>query len=143
VDVTLLAVIGLIALALLFNYTDGFHDSANSIATVVTTRVLRPRWAVARAAGELAATAQPAASNDVVPALTLAARGLGRELDPADRSGADPRRPLRTCTADTIATSQRLHTVLADVRRPARDVLADDGFGVARRPVTDDRSGQR
>src|ERR1700754_1637177 len=51
VDVTLLAVIGLIALALLFDYTNGFHDSANSIATVVATRVLRPRWAVAWAAG--------------------------------------------------------------------------------------------
>jgi inorganic phosphate transporter, PiT family len=51
VDVTLLAVVGLIALALLFDYTNGFHDSANSIATVVATRVLRPRWAVAWAAG--------------------------------------------------------------------------------------------
>jgi PiT family inorganic phosphate transporter len=51
VDVTLLAVIGLIALALLFDYTNGFHDSANSIATVVATRVLRPPWAVAWAAG--------------------------------------------------------------------------------------------
>ena len=51
VDTTLLAVVGLIALALLFDYTNGFHDSANSIATVVATRVLRPRWAVAWAAG--------------------------------------------------------------------------------------------
>lgn len=50
-DTTLLAVIGLIGLALLFDYTNGFHDSANSIATVVATRVLRPRWAVAWAAG--------------------------------------------------------------------------------------------
>ena len=51
VDTTLLAVVGLIALALLFDYTNGFHDSANAIATVVATRVLRPRWAVAWAAG--------------------------------------------------------------------------------------------
>src|SRR4051794_21521662 len=51
VDTTLLAVVGLIALALLFDYTNGFHDSANSIATVIATRVLRPRWAVAWAAG--------------------------------------------------------------------------------------------
>ena len=29
---------------------NGFHDSANSIATVVSTRVLRPQWAVAWAA---------------------------------------------------------------------------------------------
>jgi PiT family inorganic phosphate transporter len=42
--------VGLIGIALLFDYTNGFHDSANSIATVVATRVLRPRWAVAWAA---------------------------------------------------------------------------------------------
>lgn len=50
-DWHLAAVIGLIALALLFDYTNGFHDSANSIATVVATRVLKPRWAVLWAAG--------------------------------------------------------------------------------------------
>ncbi len=49
-DTTTLALIGLIAMALLFDFTNGFHDSANSIATVVATRVLRPRWAVAWAA---------------------------------------------------------------------------------------------
>jgi inorganic phosphate transporter, PiT family len=46
-DLTTLSLFGLVALALLFDYTNGFHDSANSIATVVATRVLRPRWAVA------------------------------------------------------------------------------------------------
>jgi PiT family inorganic phosphate transporter len=51
VDVATLTLVGLIALALLFDYTNGFHDAANSIATVVATRVLRPRWAVAWAAG--------------------------------------------------------------------------------------------
>jgi PiT family inorganic phosphate transporter len=51
VDFTTIAVIGLVGLALLFDYTNGFHDSANSIATIVATRVLRPRWAVAWAAG--------------------------------------------------------------------------------------------
>ncbi|WP_250008253.1 inorganic phosphate transporter [Actinoplanes sp. M2I2] len=49
-DVTLAALIGLIALALLFDFTNGFHDSANAIATVVATHVLRPRVAVAWAA---------------------------------------------------------------------------------------------
>ena len=49
-DVTTLALIGLIGMALLFDFTNGFHDSANSIATVVATRVLRPRFAVAWAA---------------------------------------------------------------------------------------------
>jgi len=40
----------IIALALVFDFTNGFHDAANSIATVVSTRVLSPRWAVAWAA---------------------------------------------------------------------------------------------
>ncbi|GLZ39345.1 inorganic phosphate transporter [Actinokineospora sp. NBRC 105648] len=50
-DTAMLVLVGLIGLALLFDYTNGFHDSANSIATVVATGVLRPRWAVAWAAG--------------------------------------------------------------------------------------------
>lgn len=45
------SLVGLIALALLFDFTNGFHDSANSIATVVATRVLRPRFAAVWAAG--------------------------------------------------------------------------------------------
>jgi PiT family inorganic phosphate transporter len=40
----------LIVLALFFDFLNGFHDSANSIATVVSTRVLTPRWAVVWAA---------------------------------------------------------------------------------------------
>jgi len=40
----------LIALALIFDFLNGFHDSANSIATVVSTRVLSPRYAVVWAA---------------------------------------------------------------------------------------------
>jgi len=40
----------IIALALAFDFTNGFHDAANSIATVVSTRVLSPRWAVVWAA---------------------------------------------------------------------------------------------
>ncbi len=40
----------LIALALLFDFLNGFHDSANSIATIVSTRVLSPRFAVLWAA---------------------------------------------------------------------------------------------
>ena len=50
-DLTLLSVVGLVALALCFDYTNGFHDSANSVATVIATRVLRPRLAVLWAAG--------------------------------------------------------------------------------------------
>jgi len=40
----------LIGLALLFDFLNGFHDSANSIATIVSTRVLSPRIAVLWAA---------------------------------------------------------------------------------------------
>src|SRR5438046_4628341 len=40
----------IIAVALVFDFINGFHDSANSIATVVSTRVLTPRYAVAWAA---------------------------------------------------------------------------------------------
>src|SRR4051794_3920839 len=43
-------VIGVIVVALLFDYINGFHDAANSIATVVSTRVLSPRAAVIWAA---------------------------------------------------------------------------------------------
>jgi PiT family inorganic phosphate transporter len=45
-----LTILFLIALALLFDFLNGFHDSANSIATVVSTRVLSPRYAVIWAA---------------------------------------------------------------------------------------------
>jgi PiT family inorganic phosphate transporter len=40
----------LVALALVFDFLNGFHDSANSVATVVSTRVLSPRFAVLWAA---------------------------------------------------------------------------------------------
>jgi PiT family inorganic phosphate transporter len=43
-------VLCLIALALVFDYINGFHDAANSIATVVSTRVLSPGMAVVWAA---------------------------------------------------------------------------------------------
>jgi PiT family inorganic phosphate transporter len=49
-DTTLLAVLALIAVALIFDYINGFHDAANSIATVVSTRVLSPGKAVIWAA---------------------------------------------------------------------------------------------
>ncbi len=49
-SIDLLPVYGIIALALAFDYVNGFHDAANSIATVVSTRVLSPRTAVLWAA---------------------------------------------------------------------------------------------
>ncbi|MDQ3069454.1 MAG: inorganic phosphate transporter [Acidobacteriota bacterium] len=49
-DSALIAVIGLVILALIFDFINGFHDAANSIATVVSTRVLSPGKAVMWAA---------------------------------------------------------------------------------------------
>ncbi|MDY7232738.1 inorganic phosphate transporter [Hyalangium rubrum] len=46
----LISVITIVALALIFDFINGFHDAANSIATVVSTRVLSPNLAVAWAA---------------------------------------------------------------------------------------------
>jgi PiT family inorganic phosphate transporter len=49
-DAGLVFVIFIILVALAFDYTNGMHDAANSIATVVSTRVLTPRQAVVWAA---------------------------------------------------------------------------------------------
>jgi PiT family inorganic phosphate transporter len=43
-------IVALVAVALAFDFMNGFHDAANSIATIVSTRVLRPHYAVAWAA---------------------------------------------------------------------------------------------
>jgi inorganic phosphate transporter, PiT family len=50
VQIALWVVVALVALALLFDFMNGFHDAANSIATVVSTGVLKPAQAVAFAA---------------------------------------------------------------------------------------------
>jgi inorganic phosphate transporter, PiT family len=50
VEVALWVVVALVVLALLFDFMNGFHDAANSIATVVSTGVLKPLQAVAFAA---------------------------------------------------------------------------------------------
>ncbi|MCX5792725.1 MAG: inorganic phosphate transporter, partial [Elusimicrobia bacterium] len=49
-DSMLIGIILLVALALFFDFLNGFHDAANSIATIVATRVLSPRYAVLWAA---------------------------------------------------------------------------------------------
>jgi PiT family inorganic phosphate transporter len=46
----MLLLVGLIAIALIFDFLNGRNDAANSIATIVSTRVLAPRYAVAWAA---------------------------------------------------------------------------------------------
>lgn len=49
-DTTLVMVIVVVTVALVFDYTNGFHDAANAIATSVSTRALTPRVALAMAA---------------------------------------------------------------------------------------------
>ncbi len=49
-DFELISIILIIGVALAFDFTNGFHDAANSIATIVSTRVLTPRQAVLWAA---------------------------------------------------------------------------------------------
>jgi PiT family inorganic phosphate transporter len=50
VALALPVLIGLVLIALAFDFLNGLHDAANSIATIVSTRVLRPQTAVAWAA---------------------------------------------------------------------------------------------
>ncbi|WP_020520664.1 inorganic phosphate transporter [Catelliglobosispora koreensis] len=49
-DSLLIGAIAVIAVALIFDYTNGFHDAANAIATSVSTRALTPRIALGMAA---------------------------------------------------------------------------------------------
>ena len=49
-DATLTLSLCTIGLALFFDFLNGFHDAANSIAAIVSTRVLKPHWAVLWAA---------------------------------------------------------------------------------------------
>src|SRR5712672_1598010 len=50
VALALPVLIALVVVALIFDFLNGLHDAANSIATIVSTRVLRPQMAVAWAA---------------------------------------------------------------------------------------------
>ena len=49
-DSTLILAASIILVALIFDYINGFHDAANSVATIVATRVLTPGQAVVWAA---------------------------------------------------------------------------------------------
>src|SRR3954464_14882427 len=49
-DAAFLALVVIIAVALVFDYTNGFHDAANAIAVAVSTKALTPRVALALAA---------------------------------------------------------------------------------------------
>ena len=50
IEATWELIVVIIGIALVFDFTNGFHDSANSISTVVSTKVLSPRNAVVFAA---------------------------------------------------------------------------------------------
>ena len=50
ISISLSVIVMLVIVALLFDFMNGFHDAANSIATVVSTRVLKPYQAVMWAA---------------------------------------------------------------------------------------------
>ena len=50
VEISLWVVVMLVAIAIIFDFMNGFHDAANSIATVVSTGVLKPQHAVLFAA---------------------------------------------------------------------------------------------
>ena len=44
-DLLLIGIIAVVAIALLFDFTNGFHDAANSVSTVVATKALPAKWA--------------------------------------------------------------------------------------------------
>jgi PiT family inorganic phosphate transporter len=85
-DSGLLLLVVVVALALVFDFTNGFHDAANAIATSVSTRALRPRTAVAMAgllnfAGafvslEVAASVATGIVKSVDVTMTVLAAGL-------------------------------------------------------------------
>ena len=49
-DTTLVLVSIVVVIALVFDFTNGFHDAANAIATCVSTRSMRPKSALLMAA---------------------------------------------------------------------------------------------
>ncbi len=82
VEISLAVVAMLVLLALAFDFMNGFHDAANSIATVVSTGVLKPHQAVVWAA-----------FFNVVAAVRVPAQGGDHDRQGHHRSGH--RRPLR------------------------------------------------
>ena len=89
VDLVLLLVI--LVLGLAFDFINGFHDAANSIATVVSTRVLSPRAAVVWAA----------AFNFIAFKVfeTRVAGSIAKGVDPAKITEADAKKILAEAPA--------------------------------------------
>ena len=105
-------IVAIIGIALIFDFTNGFHDSANSISTVVSTKVLSPRSAVAFAAffnfiaafgfGVAVASTVSKIINldqvaaEIVPYIVLAALVGAIELEPDHLVCRSARPPPRT-----------------------------------------------
>ena len=68
----MVTVVAIVVIALVFDYINGFHDAANSIATVVSTRVLTPRVGGGR--GRRSSTSSPSSSSRCT-SRTRSARG--------------------------------------------------------------------
>ena len=85
--VELALVIVVIVFALVFDYTNGFHDAANAIATSVSTRALTPRVALLMAA----VVNFLGAPSGTKVAQTIA-EGIDRRSPPGTWAGRRPRR---------------------------------------------------
>ena len=91
---TLAIIIVVILVAVAFDYTNGFHDAANAIATSVSTRALTPRAALALAAvfnlaGSLVSVTQTHSSSKPSARAQAATASTRRRPTPARRtSGA-------------------------------------------------------
>jgi len=77
--------VGLIVVALGFDFLNGLHDAANSIATIVSTRVLPPQYAVFWAASFnfIAFLFFEMCIRDRAPAVRLATRAVRKRLGPS------------------------------------------------------------
>jgi PiT family inorganic phosphate transporter len=80
--------VALIGVALAFDFLNGLHDAANSIATIVSTRVLKPQYAVA---GRPSSISSPSCSSACMwPRRWARASSIaGSSIDLGDLRGAD------------------------------------------------------
>ena len=103
-------VIAVVVVALVFDYTNGFHDAANAIATSVSTRALTPRVALILAAvmNFVGALLGQEVAKTVQSVLDMA--GVSENARPGDHPGRAARR-------DHLEPD---HLVLRPARRPRR-----------------------
>ena len=88
-------IIAVVVVALVFDYTNGFHDAANAIATSVSTRALTPRVALAMAAvmnfvGAFLGQKVAQTVSEVIDAARRHARPGHRDVRPARRDHLEP-----------------------------------------------------